>query len=320
MEDYSQIPIHRRMLRDDVRCSSFRRACAAVIHPGDVVLDVGSGTGILTIFALQAGARKVYAVEKTGIANVAQHVYADNHVSDGVIQINDDVANVELPERVDVIVSEWLGSMGVNENLLHPVLIARDRWLKPGGVLVPAKVDAWLAPLAYEPVDKERAFWRGAPYGLDLRAIAAEIFQEPIYTCHDVRPETLLSPPQKLWSTDVGLIAARKATLPFTASCCFTIARSSRLSALSGWFDAQLCPDITLSNSPSAAPTHWGRIVFPLAEALEVIADERVRVEFACIPAQSGCSDYEAVISVGDPTRHYRWITPRSSADIESLP
>lgn len=143
--------------------------CKAAIRLGDIVLDVGAGTGILSLFALQVGARKVYSVETARIVGLAQRIFTGNHTDDRIIEINGDMENVELPESVDVIVSEWLGSMGVNENLLYPVLLARDRWLKPGGMLIPMKADAWLAPVWYKKLEEEKRFWNSSPYSIDLR-------------------------------------------------------------------------------------------------------------------------------------------------------
>jgi predicted RNA methylase len=130
------------MIRDRVRTEAFRRAIESVVRPGDVVLDVGAGSGILSLFAARAGAACVYAVERTTVAAVAQGLAAANGVAEIVQVFHGDVREIELPGRVDVIVSEWLGGFGIDEGMLGPVIAARDRWLKPGGVMIPRLVTA----------------------------------------------------------------------------------------------------------------------------------------------------------------------------------
>ena len=142
---YAEVEVHRTMICDRVRTEAFRRAINSAVRPGDIVLDVGAGSGILSMFAAQAGAARVYAVERTTVAVLAQELAAANGVGEIVQLIHGDVMDVELPERVDLIVSEWLGGFGIDEGMLVPVIAARDRWLKPGGVMVPRSVTAWAA-------------------------------------------------------------------------------------------------------------------------------------------------------------------------------
>ena len=75
---YAEIEVHRTMICDRVRTDAFRRAIDAVVRPGDVVLDVGAGTGLLSLFAARAGASRVYAVEQTTVAVLAQELAAAN--------------------------------------------------------------------------------------------------------------------------------------------------------------------------------------------------------------------------------------------------
>jgi predicted RNA methylase len=132
---YTEFEVHRTMIRDRVRTAAFRRAINSVVRPGDIVLDVGAGSGILSVFAARAGAAAVYAVERTSIAVLAEQLAAANEVAEIVKVIHGDVIDIELPEPVDVIVSEWLGGFGIDEGILAPIIAARDRWLKPGGVV-----------------------------------------------------------------------------------------------------------------------------------------------------------------------------------------
>ncbi|HEX5878722.1 MAG TPA: 50S ribosomal protein L11 methyltransferase, partial [Actinomycetota bacterium] len=110
---YAEIAVHRTMICDRVRTEAFRRAIDSVVRPGDVVLDVGAGSGILSMFAARAGAARVYAVERTTVAVLAQQLAASNGLDEIVHVIQGDILDVDPPERVDVVVSEWLGGFGI---------------------------------------------------------------------------------------------------------------------------------------------------------------------------------------------------------------
>ena len=79
------------------------------------------------------------AVEATDAAKFARTVIEHNGLSSIIEVIQAKMEDVELPEKVDIIVSEWMGYMLLRESMLDSVLVARDRWLKPGGALYPSK-------------------------------------------------------------------------------------------------------------------------------------------------------------------------------------
>ena len=114
------------MLSDSVRMEAFREAIQQVVKPGDVVVDLGAGTGILGFLALQAGAAKVFAIEQSDSMDLAKAVAAKNGMSDRIDFLNKNSKDVTLPVQADVIVSETLGSFGVDENTLEFTLDARD--------------------------------------------------------------------------------------------------------------------------------------------------------------------------------------------------
>ena len=115
------------------------------------------------MFAARAGAARVYAVERTTVAVLARDLAAANGLAEIIEVIHGDVLDVELPEPVDVIVSEWLGGFGIDEGMLAPVIAARDRWLKPGGTMIPQSVTAWAALVHDRQLDETMAFLRGQP-------------------------------------------------------------------------------------------------------------------------------------------------------------
>ena len=122
--------------------------------------------------------------------------------------IQSDIMDVELPEHVDVIVSEWLGGFGIDEGMLVPVIVARDRWLKPGGKMIPRSVIAWTELVDDRHLGETVGFLRDEPYGLNLDGLIEMTVNEIIYSGSfrhlDARDRR--SEPGRLWTTDVPLI------------------------------------------------------------------------------------------------------------------
>ena len=116
-----------------------------------IVMDIGSGTGVLSIFAAKAGAKRVYAVENAGISAVSEEIIRQNGL-DGVIKVmKGKVEEIELDvEHVDIIISEWMGYFLLYESMLDCVLFARDKWLKKGGMMFPNKATMYIAAMEDE--------------------------------------------------------------------------------------------------------------------------------------------------------------------------
>ena len=137
-ESYDNISVHNLMLRDAPRVTKYREAIFASkqLIKDKIVLDVGCGTGILSLFCAQAGARHVYAVEACkGIYELAKSIVKANRLDDKITLIHSEIEKIdELPvKHVDVIVSEWMGFYLLHESMLASVIYARDRWLDEKG-------------------------------------------------------------------------------------------------------------------------------------------------------------------------------------------
>jgi protein arginine N-methyltransferase 1 len=183
-DSYSHHGIHEEMLKDEVRTRTYQMAILNNRHlfEGKVILDVGCGTAILSMFAVQAGARHVYAVDCSSIIERASIIVRDNGMSDKITLIRGKMEDVVLPvDKVDVIVSEWMGYFLLYESMLNTVLYARDRYLDPeNGMIFPDKAVMYLCAVEDESTKYDRIdFWDNV-YGFDMRALRDVALMEPV--------------------------------------------------------------------------------------------------------------------------------------------
>jgi type I protein arginine methyltransferase len=146
---YSKLGSQQNMIQDTVRTELYRNSIMK--NPSNykdkIVLDVGCGSGILSMFAAQAGAKRVYAVEASNMADYAKRLVAHNKLDKIVCVIHSTIEDLELPEKVDTIISEPLGTFLLNERMLETFVIARNKFLKPeGGRMFPTRADLYLMP------------------------------------------------------------------------------------------------------------------------------------------------------------------------------
>ena len=146
-DSYSHFGIHETMLKDQVRTVTYKNAIYHNKHLflDKVVLDVGCGTGILSMFAAKAGAKQVIGIDYSSIVDHAKEIVKENKLDKIITIIRGKVEEVELPvEKVDIIVSEWMGYCLFYESMLDTVLYARDKWLAEGGLMFPDKATLYV--------------------------------------------------------------------------------------------------------------------------------------------------------------------------------
>lgn len=194
---YGYLSQQQNMMQDFVRTSTYQKAINGNYNDFNdkIVLDVGAGSGILSFFAAQAGARKVYAVEASNMAQYAQQLVASNNLSDRITVIAGKIEEIELPEKVDIIISEPMGYMLYNERMLETYLHAK-KWLKPNGKMFPSRGDLHVAPFCDEALYMEQYnkanFWYQASFhNVDLSSLRdaamKEYFRQPIVDTFDIR-------------------------------------------------------------------------------------------------------------------------------------
>lgn len=138
-EGYAHFGIHHSMLSDKVRTESYRDAILenSSVIKDKVVMDLGCGTAILSMFASQAGASTVYAVDQSEIIYQAMEIAQTNNFKN-IKFVKGRLEDVKFPtDKVDVIISEWMGYFLLFEGMLDSVIYARNNYLKPGGLLLP---------------------------------------------------------------------------------------------------------------------------------------------------------------------------------------
>jgi type I protein arginine methyltransferase len=169
------------MLKDSVRTDAYRDFIYnhKLLFAGKTILDVGCGTGILSMFCAKAGAARVIAVDNSAIIDKARENIFNNGFADKITCLRGKIEEVILPvDKVDIIVSEWMGYCLLYEAMLDSVIWARDKYLKPDGLMVPSHMNMWVAPVA-DPdyISDHIAFWRDV-YGFDMKAMQAGIHED----------------------------------------------------------------------------------------------------------------------------------------------
>ncbi len=270
---------HREYLSDPARLSAFARAIQEVVKPGDVVVDLGAGTGILGLLACRAGARKVYAIDAGGMIEVARAICRANGFGDRVEFIKDVSTRATLPERADVVVADQIGRFGFEAGVLQFFADARVRLLKPGGVTVPAALELWVAPVECPELFAQVEFWKTAPGGFDFEP-ARSWAANTGYPAR-LRGEQLLGDPAAGLSLDLSRPSLGKLALAASV----TITRGGTLHGVGGWFSARLSPSVTMSNSPlAAAPINRRNVFFPIDQSVSVAPGDQVKVDMRILP------------------------------------
>lgn len=273
---------HRQYLADDARIAAFRRAIGEMVKPGDTVLDLGAGTGILGLLACQRGASRVYCVEETGMIGLAREICRANGFQDRVVFLKELSAHVILPERVDVVVADQIGRFGFDAGIVEYFRDARARLLKPGGALIPSRIDLWVAPVECPSLREQVEFWTHRPAGFDF----GPAHDRAINTGYPIkfRPDHLLGEPALLCSVDPSLAPASWSGLEADV----TVAKAGTLHGVGGWFSAQLSPSVIMSNSPLAhSPINRQNVFFPINDPVKVESGDRVTIRMTIIPTEA---------------------------------
>eukprot|EP01119_Soliformovum_irregulare_P001347 TRINITY_DN11073_c0_g1_i1.p1 TRINITY_DN11073_c0_g1~~TRINITY_DN11073_c0_g1_i1.p1 ORF type:complete len:343 (-),score=92.96 TRINITY_DN11073_c0_g1_i1:264-1265(-) len=296
---YAHFGIHEEMLKDEVRMRTYRASIIDNKHlfRGKTVLDVGCGTGIMSLFAAKAGAKKVFAVDYSDIVKQAKQIVEDNGFSDIVTVIQSKVEELTLPvEKVDIIISEWMGYCLFYESMLNSVLFARDKWLVPGGVILPDRASLHIVAIEDSEYKEDKInFWDNV-YGFKMSCIKKNAIQEPLVDVVDNKQ--VMTNSCQLMTIDLATVKIEDLT--FSVPFKIDATRDDFAHAFVVYFDIDFTRThkrIHFSTGPHAQYTHWKQTVFYLQDVLSVKKGESIQGTFSCAPNAKNFRDLDLKIA-----------------------
>lgn len=247
------------MLEDKARMCAYKEAIERTVKKGDVVCDIGAGSGILAFFSILCGAKKVYAIERTEIIEEAQKVAQKNGFADKVVFIKGISDKINLPEKVDVVTSELIGFFGLEERLPTFKIDAKKRFLKPGGKLIPYGLELYLAPVESCDIWQNKiGLWQEDFYGVDLSLVKeCALSQRYVLDCSGKLK--FLAQPEMICRYNFYKDSVSSAVFGGE----FTVNQSGLFHGFVGFFKAVLSEDVCLSTAPDQPLTHWQQVFSP---------------------------------------------------------
>uniref|UniRef100_A0A3B3YS86 Protein arginine N-methyltransferase 2 n=1 Tax=Poecilia mexicana TaxID=48701 RepID=A0A3B3YS86_9TELE len=284
---YGTLRLHLEMLSDRSRTETYRQVIVSnsASLRDKVVMDLGCGTGIISMFCAQlAKPSMVYAVEASSMAEHTRQLVKQNGCEEVVTVLQGRAEELELPEQVDILVSEWMGNCLLFEFMVESVLLARDRWLRDGGVMWPSSAALALVPCQADSYYTETmAFWE-RPYGLDftpLQPLAQqEFFTKPKFS-HLIDPEDCLCAPCDVICLNMYTVQVRDLE-EMTGEFQFCVEKPGIFHGFTAWFTVQFeslemgGATVELNTGPNSDPTHWKQTLFMLDRPIQVYAGDSI--------------------------------------------
>lgn len=268
---------HRTYWADEVKLERYRAALSEVIRPGDVVLDLGCGTGLLGLLACQAGASRVYAVDGGSILELARQIAHRNGFGDRITHLRAMSTEVELPEPVDVVIADQIGGFAYDAGICHYYADAR-RLMGPGARFVPGQLTLFVAPVSSPASFLEVDGWRAAAGGFDL--------SDALTTAANNVWGVTLAADDLLCAPAMADKRASDDTSPIDVQVSCEVTRAGMLHGFAGMFSARMSPSVTMTNIPGDADQMAGRWqnYYPVGQAVEVRPGDVVGISVLANP------------------------------------
>ena len=269
-QQFTNLARHELMLADRVRLSAYRDAIAKAVKPGDVVLDLGTGSGILSLFAARNAPRRVLAIDHSPFIEVARKIAATNNCS--LVEFSQVNSKAFAPdERVDIIIQEQMGDDLFDEDMVANILDLKARILKDGGRILPAKFELYIEPISKKPDHVVPYLWDNDLWGVDFgatRGLAelAALKERPEYRSRidgklRVSVDQFLCNPEPILTFDLNTLRA-DAEIPRVFQLSRPDVCDGVLDSFCIYFKAIFDHGIEFDTSPLSRHTHWANRVF----------------------------------------------------------
>lgn len=264
-DEFSDLLEHERMLADRTRVDTYHQAISRHVVAGDVVLDLGTGTGILALFAAQQGAT-VHAVDHSPFISVARRIAAHNGLDVTFSQLNS--RDFAPPAPVDVVIHEQLGDDCFDENMIENLLDLKRRVLAPGGRILPGRFELYIEPVTLRETYVVPYLWEQRLHGLDFSFLRDDpelaAYERPHHHTHYLHPGSVagfLGAPEPLLVVDLDEID-HSSDIATSFSVTRTVTADGRLDGFCVYFRAAFDDETSLTTSPTQTRTHWGNRFF----------------------------------------------------------
>ena len=271
---------HLGYVADSARLALFKTAITATVQDGDRVADVGCGSAVLGLLCLQAGAAHVDAIDSTTAIEIARKSLIKAGWASQVNFIHANSHQVDLPERVDIIVCDHVGYFGFDYGLIGTLADARRRFLKPEGCLIPCRLKLLLGAVESEKSSQLAEGWQASGIPFEFHWLR----QHGVNTKHAVklRSDEILSEPAELGCID---LAADNPDF-FSWTVQLTMLRDGIMHGLAGWFECELSDDVWMTNSPlSDCAIGRQQAFLPINKPLTVKAGDTISAIVMARPA-----------------------------------
>lgn len=246
------------MLRDRARIEAYRRALTTLLTPQSTVLDLGTGVGTFAILAAKLGAKHVYAVDSAEVITIAEQVARANGVADRVTFVRTRATALQLPERVDIVLSDLGGALPIFEEHIPALIHAREHLLKPGGTLIPRRARMMCAPISSDDLYAQIV----EPWGVDGVDFAPARMMA-LQSAHALRvePHHVVGEAQ-CWAT---LDYATVNSPDVRGTVRWMLPEERVVHGVALWFESDLHDGLTYASGPWSPSSVHATMVLPLA-------------------------------------------------------